>query len=95
MILRMWKGQSTAERAGEYIRHATRTVFPKLREIEGHRGAYLLRRPIKGGVEFIVRLCCKNSLATQDIVASPDSFPLQNLVKIFFATEPTRLLQVR
>jgi hypothetical protein len=38
MILRMWKGQSTAEREGEYIRHATQTVFPKLREIEGHRG---------------------------------------------------------
>ena len=54
MILRMWKGQSTAESSGEYIGHATRTVFPKLREIEGHRGAYLLRRSIKGGVEFIV-----------------------------------------
>jgi heme-degrading monooxygenase HmoA len=54
MILRMWKGQSTAERASEYIRHATGTVFPKLREIEGHRGAYLLSRPINWGVEFVV-----------------------------------------
>jgi hypothetical protein len=34
MTLRMWKGKSAAERADEYIQHATRTVFPKLREIE-------------------------------------------------------------
>jgi heme-degrading monooxygenase HmoA len=54
MILRMWKGQSTDEKAGAYARYATQTVFPKLRKIEGHRGAYLLRRPISGGVEFVV-----------------------------------------
>jgi hypothetical protein len=37
---------------------------------------------------YMRRLCCKNSLATQEIVASIDSFPLQKVVKIFFATEP-------
>jgi heme-degrading monooxygenase HmoA len=54
MILRMWKGRSSIESSGEYVRHATQTVFPKLRKIGGHRGAYLLRRPINGGVEFVV-----------------------------------------
>jgi heme-degrading monooxygenase HmoA len=54
MILRMWKGQSSFEKAGEYVKHATKTVFPKLRKIEGHRGAYLLRRQINGGIEFVV-----------------------------------------
>ncbi len=36
------------------MRHAMRTVFPKLRKIMGHRGAYLLRRPVNGGVELVV-----------------------------------------
>jgi len=54
MILRMWKGQSSTEKATAYVHHATKTVFPKLKKIDGHRGAYLLRRTINGGVEFIV-----------------------------------------
>lgn len=54
MILRMWKGQSNSDNASKYIRHATQTVFPKLQNIDGRRGAYLLRRPVTGGVEFVV-----------------------------------------
>jgi uncharacterized protein YciI/heme-degrading monooxygenase HmoA len=54
MILRMWRGRSSIEKASEYIRHATRDVFSKLPAIEGHRGAYLLRRAIDGAVEFVV-----------------------------------------
>jgi len=53
-ILRMWRGRATAERAGEYVQHATGAVFPKLRNVEGHRGSYLLRRAINGAVEFVV-----------------------------------------
>jgi len=54
MILRMWKGQASVEKAEKYVQHATGTVFPKLGKIKGHRGAYLLRHPIRGGVEFVV-----------------------------------------
>jgi heme-degrading monooxygenase HmoA/uncharacterized protein YciI len=54
VILRLWRGHASAEKAGEYVRHATGTVFPKLRTIGGHRGAYLLRRTTEGGVEFVV-----------------------------------------
>lgn len=50
----MWKGKATANRAADYVRHATTVVFPKLREIEGHRGAYLLQRDLGGEVEFVV-----------------------------------------
>jgi len=39
MILRMWKGQATAEKAGNYVQHATKNVFQELRAIDGHRGA--------------------------------------------------------
>jgi len=53
-ILRMWKGQATPEKAEKYVQHARKNVFPELRRIEGHRGAYLLRRAINGAVEFVV-----------------------------------------
>jgi uncharacterized protein len=53
-ILRMWRARSTVEKTGEYVRHATTKVFPALRAIEGHRGAYLLRRAVEEAVELVV-----------------------------------------
>jgi uncharacterized protein len=53
-ILRLWKGRATAAKAGDYVRHATRTVFPEVQSLPGHRGAYLLRRSVNGGIEFTV-----------------------------------------
>jgi uncharacterized protein len=54
MILRLWKARSAAEKAGEYVQYATTKVFPALSAIEGHRGAYLLRRTLGGATEFVV-----------------------------------------
>ncbi|MGA8621209.1 MAG: antibiotic biosynthesis monooxygenase, partial [Candidatus Sulfotelmatobacter sp.] len=54
MILRMWRAQSTVEKADEYIRHATAKVFPALRTIEGHRGAFLLRHTLGDTVDLVV-----------------------------------------
>ncbi len=54
MILRMWRARATVEKSGEYVEHATQKVFPALHAIEGHRGAYLLRRAVDGAVEFVV-----------------------------------------
>jgi uncharacterized protein len=54
MILRMWRARATIEKAGEYVRHATEKVFPALRSIEGHRGAYLLRHAVDDAVELVV-----------------------------------------
>src|SRR5215471_11537842 len=62
-VLRLWKGRSTAERASEYVHHATKKVFPALRAIDGHRGAYLLRRVVDGAIEFVV-LTLWDSMAT-------------------------------
>lgn len=50
MILRMWHARATVENSGKYVEH----VFPALSAIEGHRGAYLLRRAVDGAVEFVV-----------------------------------------
>ncbi len=54
MILRMWRARSTVEKTGKYVEHATKKIFPALRAIEGHRGAYLLRRAVDGAIELVV-----------------------------------------
>jgi len=54
LILRMWRARATAEKSGEYVQHATNKVFPTLRAIAGHRGAYLLRRAVDDAVELVV-----------------------------------------
>ena len=53
MIARIWRGVAVGGNAEAYQRHATGTVFPSLREIAGHRGAYLLRRTVGGRTEFL------------------------------------------
>ncbi len=53
-ILRLWKGRATAAKAGDYVRHASQTVFPEVQSLPGHRGAYLLRRSVGNSVEFTV-----------------------------------------
>ena len=54
MIARLWRGHAAnAVDADAYARHATGTVFPSLKSLAGHRGAYLLRRDIDGGAEFL------------------------------------------
>src|SRR5688572_24452177 len=55
MIARLWRGvASTAANADAYQRHVTMRVFPSLAEIQGHRGARVLRREQGGRVEFLV-----------------------------------------
>jgi uncharacterized protein YciI/heme-degrading monooxygenase HmoA len=54
LILRMWKARSTAGKSDQYSQHATTRVFPALGAIKGHRGAYLLQRPVDGEIELVV-----------------------------------------
>lgn len=53
MIARIWRGTATADKAADYQRHFTTKVAPHLKELAGHRGAYLLRQEDKGEVEFL------------------------------------------
>jgi len=53
-ILRLWKGRATAAKAGDYVRHLKDKVFPQIQSLPGHRGAYLLRRSVGNGIEFLV-----------------------------------------
>ena len=53
MIARLWRRVAEGGNADTYQRHATATVFPALRDIPGHRGAYLLRRATGERTEFL------------------------------------------
>jgi heme-degrading monooxygenase HmoA len=54
MIARSWRGcASNATKADAYVRHFTNTVSAELKHLAGHRGAWLLRREVDGGTEFI------------------------------------------
>jgi heme-degrading monooxygenase HmoA len=54
MIARVWEGRSTVANGPRYVAHLERSVFPELREIEGHQGGYLLERTVGDHVEFMV-----------------------------------------
>jgi heme-degrading monooxygenase HmoA len=53
MIVRIWRGQATNANADAYFRHVTGTVFPSLKGLAGHCGAWLLRRQADGHTEFL------------------------------------------
>ena len=54
MIVRSWSGFTLPSRAADYIRYLQETILPELRSIDGHRGAYILRRDLETEVEFQV-----------------------------------------
>ena len=54
MIARMWRGFAIPERADDYTKHLQLSVVPELRQIDGFRGIYLLRRNLPDSVEFVV-----------------------------------------
>jgi heme-degrading monooxygenase HmoA len=54
MIARVWRGRSTVTDGPRYVEHLEESVFPQLRQIQGHRSAHLLQRPVGDRVEFMV-----------------------------------------
>lgn len=54
MIARSWSAEASPENAEKYIRHFREKVLPVVTSIEGHRGAYVLRRPRGEGVEIVI-----------------------------------------
>lgn len=53
MIARLWRGHAETAQADAYAKHATETVFPGLKDLAGHRGAWLLRREVGDQTEFL------------------------------------------
>ena len=54
MIARSWSAEASAQNAEKYIRHFREKVLPVVTSIEGHRGAYVMKRPHGEGVEIVI-----------------------------------------
>ena len=72
MIARLWCGRAAdAAKADAYVRHFTGTVSAELKDLAGHRGAWLLRREVDGRTEFIA-LTLWESRASIEAFTGPD-----------------------
>jgi heme-degrading monooxygenase HmoA len=54
MIARVWRCTATNDKAEDYLEHFNHGVLPELRQIDGYKGAYILRRELDDGVELTV-----------------------------------------
>lgn len=53
MIVRTWRARATPDKVGAYQEHFIGSVVPSLKALDGHRGAWLLRRENEGQVELL------------------------------------------
>jgi len=53
MIARLWHGWTTPENAGAYETLLRTKILPGIHRVEGYQGAYLMRRDVPEGVEFV------------------------------------------
>ena len=54
MVVRAWRGYAAPTNTEAYPRHLLQAVRPKLEQLPGFRGLYLLRRPGPSEVEYQV-----------------------------------------
>ena len=54
MIVRAWRGYGAASEGEAYPRHLLQSVRPKLEQLPGFQGLYLLRRQGMEEIEFLV-----------------------------------------
>jgi heme-degrading monooxygenase HmoA len=65
VIARSWAGETSPERAPDYLRHLRAKVLPVLADIEGYRGAYVLERATDGRIEIVVMTLWESIEAVQ------------------------------
>ena len=53
MIARLWHGQANRENSEKYERLLLDEILPGIHRVEGYQGAYLLRREVAEGTEFV------------------------------------------
>jgi heme-degrading monooxygenase HmoA len=54
MIERHWKGIARIDQSDHYIRHLITETFPTVSLMNGFVKATILKRPVAGGVEFLI-----------------------------------------
>jgi len=53
MVSRLWHGWTSRENADAYQQLLQTKILPGIHRVQGYRGAYLLRRDVKEGIEFV------------------------------------------
>jgi heme-degrading monooxygenase HmoA len=53
MIGRIWHGWTTIDNADAYEELLRTKVLPGIHKVDGYRGAYVMRRYVEDGVEFV------------------------------------------
>jgi heme-degrading monooxygenase HmoA len=53
VIGRLWHGWTSRDNADAYEELLRSEVLPGIHKVDGYRGAYLLRRDVEEGVEFV------------------------------------------
>jgi len=71
MIGRMWRGRTTEANADAYETLLRTNMLPGIKSVDGYQGAYVLRRPVGDGVEFVT-LTLFDSLDAVRGFAGPD-----------------------
>ena len=71
MIARLWRGWTSLENADAYEKLLREQVLPGLQQIDGYRGAYILRQEGNAEVEFVV-MNLFDSLEAVRAFAGPD-----------------------
>lgn len=54
MIARSWSGEASPDNAEKYLQHFRQKVVPVITSIEGHRGAYAMKRNRGDRVEIVI-----------------------------------------
>jgi heme-degrading monooxygenase HmoA len=88
VIARIWHGTTTPANASAYEELLADDVIPGLDRLEGYRGAYVLRREIAGGVEFVTltmfdSLEAIRAFAGDDVEAAVVAGPAARLLSRF------------
>ena len=71
MISRLWRGWTSRENADAYEELLRKKILPGIHRVEGYQGAYLLRRDMDDGVEFVT-LTLFESMASVRAFAGDD-----------------------
>ncbi|NIN67480.1 MAG: antibiotic biosynthesis monooxygenase [Anaerolineae bacterium] len=66
MIARLWRGQTSADKADAYEELLRSEILPGIHGIRGYRGAYLMRRDVEAGVEFVTLTLWESMDAVQE-----------------------------
>jgi heme-degrading monooxygenase HmoA len=85
MIARMWRGSAIRERADDYVKHLQQAVVPELRQIDGFRGIYLLRRESSDSIEFVVLTLWESMNAIRKFAGeNPEVAVVAPAARVFF-----------